>query len=180
MAQPPGKLSASLLLIVAFAALLAWFTMPMVFRDKTPVLSDFLEVLHQRARELTPDGRQSVPLPALAAGDSIVLAMGPAVSSLGSDIDLSKQAFSAISRELAVDGPDLTFLYLVNKGEVRARIQVSRCNLALSGSSAVVLTPGSRRTATIDCVPASSQPRECRDDVMGLWNERCAARLVLD
>jgi hypothetical protein len=180
LAQPPGKLAASLLLIVAFAALLAWFTMPMVFRDKTPVLSDFLEALHKQTRELTPDGRQPVALPALAAGESIVMAMGPGASTLGRDTDLSKQAFSDIGRDLAVDGPDLTFLYLVNKGEIRARLQVSRCNLALTGGHAVVLTPGSRRTATIECVPASSQPRECRDDIMGLWNERCAARLGLD
>jgi hypothetical protein len=180
LAQPPGKLAASLLLIVAFAGLLAWFTAPMLFRDRTPVLSDFLEQLHQQARELTPDGRQPVSLPALAAGQSIVMAMGPDTSTLSSDADLSKQAFSAISRDLSADGPDLTFLYLINKGEVRARIQVSRCNLALTGESAVVLMPTSRRNGTIECVPADAQPRDCRDDIMGLWNERCAARLVLD
>jgi hypothetical protein len=55
---------------------------------------------------------------------------------------------------------------------------VSRCNLAIAGGEALVLTPA-HRTAVLECGPVSAwAPGECRD-FNGLWNERCAPRLVL-
>ena len=177
MAGLPSKLSTSLLLAAGFGVLLAWFMVPMVFREKTPVLSDFLDGLHQRSRELEPNGRLPVTLPRLNAGESIVFAMGPSVTTLRPDIDLSKSAVSTVRGDLAADGANLTFVYLVVKGEIRSRIPVSRCNLSIAGREALVLTPA-QRTAVLECGPVSAwAPGECRD-FAGLWNERCAPRLV--
>jgi hypothetical protein len=166
-------------LAIGFGALLAWIALPAVFRaDESPVLSDFLEGLHQQSRELDPGGRLPVALPPLRAGEAIVLAMGPAATRLPPDIDLSKSALSTVSDDLAADGADLTFVYLVVKGDVRSRIPVSRCNLSIAGGGALVLTTANR-TAVLECGPVSAwAPGECRD-FNGLWNERCAPRLVL-
>jgi hypothetical protein len=174
----PSKLATLLLLAIGFGALLAWVAAPVVFRDKSPVLADFLDRLQQRSRELEPDGRLPVPLPTLRAGESMVLAMGPSATRLRPDIDLSKSALGTVRDDLAVDGAELTFLYLVVKGEVRSRERVSRCNLSIAGSEALVIT-AANRTATLECGPVSAwAPGECRD-FAGLWNERCAPRLVL-
>jgi len=179
LGQGPGKLAALLLLTVAFGGLAAWFVLPMVMRDKPSVLADFLDVLQQNARRLEPEARIPVPLPPLVAGESIVLAMGPGVTTLDKDIDLSPRARSAIDRDLSAHGPAITFFYLVHKGEVRRREAVSRCNLAIPGKAAVVITPATSRIAYFDCGPVGTKPGECRD-FHGLWNERCAARLVLE
>ena len=182
MAGLPSKLATSLLLAVGFGALLAWFVVPMVFRDKTPILSDFLDVLHQRSRELEPDARLPVPLPPLHAGEQVIVAMGPRLTTLARDVDLSSRARSAIDRDLSAEGPDLTFVYLVDKGELRGRLQVSRCNLTIAGTDALVVTSSSSRLAFIECGPlaVSTHPEQCRTDFVGLWNERCAARLVAE
>jgi len=177
LAQAPGKLAALLLLVAAFGGLAAWFVLPMVTRDKPSILTDFLEILQQSAKRLEPEGRVPVPLPPLLAGELIVLAMGPSVTTLGNDIDLSPRARSTIDRDLSADGPPITFSYFVYKGEVRRREPVSRCNLAIPGNRAVVITPASNRTAYFECSPIGIRPGECRD-FHGLWNERCAARLV--
>jgi hypothetical protein len=174
----PSKLPTLLLLAIGFGALLAWVAAPVVFRDKNPVLTDFLDGLQQRSRELEPDGRLPVPLPTLRAGESIVLAMGPSATRLRPDIDLSKNALSTVRDDLAADGAELIFLYLVVNGEVRSRERVSRCNLSIAGSEALVITPANR-TATLECGSVSAwAPGECRD-FAGLWNERCAPRLML-
>ena len=174
----PGKLATLLLLVVGFGALLAWVAAPLVFRDNPPALAGFLDELQQRSRELEPDGRLTVTLPRLRAGESIVLAMGPSATKLRPDVDLSKNAFATLHDDLAVDGADLTFVYWVSNGEITSRIPVSRCNLAIVGSAALVLT-SANRTAVLECGPVSAwAPGECRD-FNGLWNERCAPRLVL-
>ena len=173
----PGKLATFVLLMVGFGALLAWVAAPMVFRDKPPALAVFLDDLHQRSRELEPDGRLPVTLPRLRAGESIMLAMGPSATKLRPDIDLSKDAFASVRDDLAVDGADLTFVYWVSKGDITSRIPVSRCNLASVGNAPLVLTSATR-TAVLECGPVSAwAPGECRD-FNGLWNERCAPRLV--
>ena len=177
MAQAPGKLAALLLLAVAFGGLAAWFVVPMVMRDKPSILTDFLDILQQSARRLEPEGRVPVALPPLRAGELVVLAMGPNLTTLGKDIDLSSRARAAIARDLAANGPPLTFLYLIEKGEVRRREPVSRCNLTFAGTNAFVLASPSIRIATFECGPIGTKPGECRD-FHGLWNERCAARLV--
>lgn len=174
----PSKLVTLLLLAVGFGALLAWIAAPLVFRDKSPVLADFLDALHERSRELEPDGRLPAPLPTLRAGESIVLAMGPSITRLRPDIDLSKSALATVHDDLATDGEPLTFVYLVVKGEVKSRERVSRCNLAIAGHEALVIT-AVNRAAVLECGPVSAwAPGECRD-FAGLWNERCAPRLVL-
>jgi len=178
LAGLPSKPATFLLLAIGFAALLAWFVVPLLIREKTPVLSDFLDGLHQRSRELEPAGRRPVTLPRLHAGESIVFTMGPSATTLRPDLDLSKSALSTMRADLSADGADLTFIYLVVKGEVRSRIPVSRCNLSIAGREPLVIT-SAQRTAVLECGPVSAwSPGECRD-FAGLWNERCAPRLVL-
>lgn len=178
MAGAPSKLVAVLLLAIGFGGLLAWFVVPLLSRDKLPILTDFLDGLHESARRLEPEGRVSVTLPPLRAGEQIVLAMGPNATTLGRDLDLSARAHSAIGSDLAIDGPPITFFYLVSRGEVRHRIPVSRCNLGIIGGDVLVITPTSHRSASLECGRISTRPGECRE-IMGLWNERCAAQLVL-
>ena len=177
MARLPGKLATALLLAIALAGSLVWIAAPVIFPEKTPVLTDFLDILHERSKQLAPDARLPVPIPPLRAGETVIVAMGPRVTVLGKDLDLSKGARSVIERTLSTDGPELTFLYLVDKGEVRGRAPVSRCNLTLAGREPFVVTPSSTRIAFIECGPIGTSPGECRD-IVGLWNERCAARLV--
>jgi len=174
----PGKLATLLLLMVGFGALAAWVAAPMVFRDKPSALAGFLDALHQRSRELEPGGRLPVTLPRLRAGESILLAMGPSATKLRPGIDLSKEALATVRTDLAADGVDLTFVYWISKGDVTNREPVSRCNLSIAGTDALVLT-SAQRTAVLECGPVSAwAPGECRD-FNGLWNERCAPRLVL-
>jgi hypothetical protein len=177
----PGKLATLLLLIVGIVglgALLAWVASPTMFRDKPSALAGFLDELHQRSRELEPDGKVPVRLPRLRPGESILLAMGPSATKLRPDIDLSKEALAAVRADLAATGADLTFVYWVSKGDVTSRERVSRCNLSIVGSDPLVLT-AARRTALLECGPVSAwAPGECRD-FNGLWNERCAPRLVV-
>ena len=179
MGKLPSKLATLLLLAVGFAGLLAWIAMPTVFPDKTPILSDLLGILHDRSKHLAPDGKLPVGLPPLDAGEQVIVAMGPRVTTLGKDLDLSARARATIAGDLSADGPELTFLYLIGKGEVRARIPVSSCNLTIAGREPFVLTSSSDRIAFIECGPVAdpTNPGECRD-FHGLWNERCAARLV--
>ena len=179
MAQAPGKLATLLLLVVAFGGLAAWLVVPFVMRDKPSILTDFLDILQQSARRLEPEGRVPVALPPLKAGELVVLAMGPNVTTLGKDIDLSTKARTTIARDLAAHRPPLTFLYLIEKGEVRRQEAVSRCNLTLAGSEAFVIAPTSSRIAYFECGPIGTKPGECRD-FHGLWNERCTARLVAE
>jgi hypothetical protein len=174
----PGKLAAVLLLAIGFGGLLAWFVMPMLSRDQPSTLSRFLDTLHESARRLEPDGRVAVPLPTLRAGEQIVLAMGANATALAKDVDVSQRARAAIESDLAIDGPPITFFYLVFKGEVRERIPVSRCNLEIADGDARVVTPASKQAASLECAPVGVEPGECRD-IIGLWNERCASRLVL-
>src|SRR3954453_14579720 len=104
--------------MVGFGALLAWPPAPLVFREKPSALAGFLDELHQRSRELAPDGRLPLALPRLRAGESNVLAMGPSATTLRPDIDLSQAAMATVRGDLATDGADLTFVYLVSKGEI--------------------------------------------------------------
>jgi hypothetical protein len=174
----PGRLATFLLLVLGFGALLAWIVAPMVLRDQTGVLSGFLDGLQQRSRDLAPDSRVAVALPRLHAGETIMLAMGPSATTLRPDLGLSKRAFSTVRDDLAADGAELTFVYLVVNGEVTGRERISRCNLSIAGREALVLSAATR-TAFLECGPASAwAPGECRD-FAGLWNERCRPRLVL-
>lgn len=181
MGRLPGKFVTLLLLVAGFGGLFAWIAAPMMFRDRTPVLSDFLGILHDRSKELDPDVRLAVPVPPLYAGEQIILAMGPRLTVLGKDVDLSSRARTTIERDLAADRPGLTFVYLVSKGEVRGRIEVSRCNLTLAGREPFIVTPASKPIAHIECLPVSGpeRPEQCHN-IIGLWNERCAARLVAE
>lgn len=177
MPQRPSKLAAASLLVVGFGGLLAWFTAPALFPDRKPVLTDFVTALNERARDLEPAGRLPSPLPQLAAGQAIVVVATPSATALRAEAGLSKRALATIARDLQADGPDLTVLYLVSDGEVRARERISRCNLTLAVGDSAIITQA-KRTAYLDCGPLASEPGECRD-IVGLWNERCTARLVL-
>jgi hypothetical protein len=159
----------------------AWIAAPKLFPDQPSILTDFLGILYEQSRQLEPGGRRPVPLPPLDAGESLIVAMGPYVTQLGKDIDLSERARETIVRhDIGAEGAALTFLYLVNKGEIRHRERVSRCNLTIAGYDALVITSSSDRIAYIECGPVvvPSRPDECRNMMVGLWNERCAARLV--
>jgi hypothetical protein len=175
----PGKFVTILLLVAGFGGLFAWLATPLIFRDKTPILSDFLFLLEERSKDLDPGVRLPVPVPPLNDGEQVVLAMGPGATTLGKDVDLSSRARTAIERDLSADRPDLTFVYLVSKGEIRGRIEVSRCNLMIAGTAPFIVTKASRPSAAIECVPVTGpeRPEQCRN-IIGLWNERCAARLV--
>jgi hypothetical protein len=173
MARSPGKPATLLFLLIGFGGLLGWIGAPMIWPDKTPVLSDFLGALRERSRELDPGGKRSVPLPALRGGEQVILAMGPYITTLGKDVAVSQSARSTINDDTGAEGAALTFVYLISRGEVRGRERVSRCNLTIAGNDALVIAPLPMRAAFIECGPVMipSRPGECRDFV-GLWNER--------
>jgi len=145
----------------------------------TPILTEFVERLHDRSRELMSSTPLSIYLPALAEDEMVVVAMNLYATWLN-DSRLSTRAHEIINDDAIDEGAGKTFLYHVNKGEIRGRLSVSQCNLAIKPGVPLIITPSNKAIA-LECGPVviPSRPDECRR-VAGLWNAACTARLVVE